>query len=455
MRNSGPNWLDKCVATSILFAAFSSAQGEVANLQTIVLRDVTVFDAREGKLNAGMDVLVVGNQITEILEHTANRTYPDDARIVDSGGRVLLPGLIDTHTHLSIIAGLDKMRNWSWDEIGARMGARASATLQRGFTSVRDLGGPVMGLKRAIDLGVIDGPRIYPSGAFITQTGGHGDFRQSTDPHPRWFDNNTNWERLGYYRLADGVPDVLASVRENLAHGATQIKVMGSGGVSSEFDPSDSLQFTLEELRAAVNAASDWGTYVAAHLHNGPAINRALEAGIMSIDHGYGIDEKGMKTLVKNGAFFNIHFASGVIPLEEITHLTERQVEKALLTREWRANAHKLMKKYKPRITYCVDSLGEKELFDRIQALEFEARAAHFSGTEILQQATINAAELLSLSGNRNPYPGVLGVIEEGAIADLLIVDGDPTQDITLLADPDKNIRLIIKGGEVFKNTLP
>ena len=193
------------------------------------------------------------------------------------------------------------------------MGKRAEQTLMWGFTSVRDLGGPVMGLKQNIDDRLIPGPRILPSLAFITQTGGHGDFRAWTDPHPRWFDETANWERLGYYRLADGVPDVLASVRENFARGATQIKVMGSGGVGSEYDPIDSVQYTLEELKAAPQAAEDWGTYVGVHLHNGPAINRALEAGLKSIDHGFSIDVKGMKTLVKKGAFLNTNLPGTIL----------------------------------------------------------------------------------------------------------------------------------------------
>ena len=283
--------------------------------------------------------------------------------MIDGGGRFLLPGLIDTHTHLSIVAGPTEMKDYAWERIGSLMGKRAEATLMWGFTTVRDLGGPVMGLKQNIDEGLLLGPRILPSLAFITQTAGHGDFRAWTDPHPRWFGGSSNWERLGYFRLADGVPDVLASVRENMARGATQIKVMGSGGVGSEYDPIDSVQYTLEEMQAAVKAAADYGTYVGAHLHNGPAINRALDAGFRSIDHGFGIDEKGMKKLVKKGAFLNTHFAWNHLVLKA-DFLNEFQLAKAREVISWGDNMLRLAKKYKPKITFCVDAFGNDQLFN-------------------------------------------------------------------------------------------
>ena len=419
----------------------------------VYITGVDIFDGHTEKLHRNRHVLVEGNLISKISSSEIN-DLASDAVIINGAGRVMVPGLIDTHSHLSLTGSPGEMRDWSWERIGVLMGKRAETTLMWGFTTVRDLGGPVMGLKQNIDEGLVPGPRIFPSLAFITQTAGHGDFRAWTDPHPRWFDETANWERLGFYRLADGVPDVLASVRENLSRGATQIKLMGSGGVGSEYDPIDSVQYTLEEQQAAVRAAEDWGTYVGAHLHNGPAIIRALQAGLKSIDHGFGIDEEGMKMLVSQGAFLNTHFAWNHMVLEA-DFLNEFQLAKAREVISWSDNMVRLAKKYQPKMTYCVDAFGSDELFNALYAMEFRARAEHFSPLEILRQATSGAAELLEQSGKRNPYrQGRLGVLEEGAYADLLVVDGDPLADITLFSEPEKNLRLIVKDGIVYKNTL-
>lgn len=420
----------------------------------LYITGVDIFDGHDEKLHKNRNVLVEGNLIKKISTGEIDGVS-SDAVVINGAGGVMVPGLIDTHSHLSIVGSPGEMRDWSWERIGVLMGKRAETTLMWGFTTVRDLGGPVMGLKQNIDAGLVPGPRIFPSLAFITQTGGHGDFRAWTDPHPRWFDETANWERLGYYRLADGVADVMASVRENLSRGATQIKVMGSGGVGSEYDPIDSVQYTLEEQQAAVRAAEDWGTYVGAHLHNGPAIKRALQAGFKSIDHGFGIDEEGMQMLVAQGAYLNTHFAWNHMVLEA-DFLNEFQLAKAREVISWSDNMVRLAKKYNPKITYCVDAFGSDELFNALYAMEFRARAEHFSPLEILIQATSGAAELLGESGKRNPYrEGKLGVIEEGAYADLLLVDGDPLADITVFSEPDKYLLFIMKDGIVYKNTLP
>ena len=435
----------------LLFAGQSLYADEQAS--QIYIKNVHIFDGHSETLHRNSHVLVEGNLIREISTDEIN-DVTTDALVIDGAGRIMVPGLIDTHSHLAIVGSPGEMRNWSWERIGVLMGKRAETTLMWGFTTVRDLGGPVMGLKQNVDAGLVPGPRIFPSLAFITQTGGHGDFRAWTDPHPRWFGETANWERLGYYRLADGVPDVLASVRENLSRGATQIKLMGSGGVGSEYDPIDSVQYTLEEQQAAVRAAADWDTYVGAHLHNGPAIKRALQAGLKSIDHGFGIDEEGMKMLVAQGAFLNTHFAWNHLVLE-VDFLNEFQLAKAREVVSWSDNMVRLAKKYNPKMTYCVDAFGSEELFNALYAMEFKARAEHFNPLEILRQATSGAAELLEQSGKRNPYrQGKLGVIEAGAYADLLLVDGDPLADITLFTEPDKNLRVIIKDGIVHKNTL-
>ncbi len=415
----------------------------------LVIHNVAVFDGDAERLLEGASVLVAGNRITGIGRDVE---VPEGFRGIDGGGRVLMPGMIDAHSHLSIVVAMRELQQMSWDDIGARMTARAKATLMRGFTSVRDLGGPVMGLKKAIDAGIVPGPRIYPSGAFISQTSGHGDFRAPRDPHPGLDGGSSNMQRLGYYRIVDGPDQVLAAVRENLRNGATQIKIMGSGGVGSDFDPIDSLQFTAREIRAATQAAKDWDTYAAAHLHNAPAILRALENGVLSIDHGSQMTEATMQLLLDKGAYLNPQFGWNKFVMQT-GFLTDFQREKARIVLDNIDENIRLIRKYGIEITFNVDAIGPNDLWAALYEAEFTERQRYFSNYEILRQATSVSAGLLALSGRRNPYPGTLGVIAEGAYADLLIVADNPLDDVSVLGKSE-NILLIMKDGEIYKNAL-
>ena len=436
-------------ALASLLCLVCSMTGAQSAEQAVLITNVAVFDGTSEDVAGGLSILVVDNKITRV---GADLSTPDGALTIDGGGRFLMPGMIDAHAHLSIIASPKALQDMSWDEIGARMGVRARDTLMRGFTSVRDLGGPVFGLKKAVDSGELVGPRIYPSGAFITQTSGHGDFRRPMDPHPRFTGASTNMERLGYYRIVDGPAEVLAAVRENLRNGASQVKLMGSGGVGSEFDPIDSVQFTPDEIRAAVQALEDWGTYAGSHLHNAPAIQRALENGVRSIDHGSEFTDEIMKLLIEKDAYLNPQYAWNAFVLK-VDFLSDAQLAKASVVVANVDKTVELIKRYRPKVTFNIDAFGPTSLWAGLYATEFTARAEHYSKIEILRQATSVTAGLLAMSGKRNPYPGMLGVIEEGAYADLLIVDGNPLEEIAVLGDPD-NIRLIMKDGRVYKNTL-
>ena len=415
-----------------------------------VIDHVDVFDGRSERLIENVSVAITGNRIAAVGR---NLEAAEGARRIDGGGRVLMPGLIDGHSHLALIADVRTLQQMTWDEIGARMAVRATETLMRGFTSVRDLGGPVMGLKKAVDAGLVDGPRIYPSGAILTQTSGHGDFRSPLDLHPFLDGGDSNMQRLGYFRIVDGPAQVLAAVRENLRNGATQIKLMGSGGVGSDYDPIDSVQFRPEEIRAATGAVADWDTYAGAHLHNGPAIERALQNGVRSIDHASQMTEAAMRLLVKNGASMNPNFGWNKLVLQA-GFLTEFQREKARIVLDNIDENLRLIRKYDVEITFNVDAFGDYGIWESVNVAEFTERQKYFSNHEILRQVTSVTADLLAMSGRRNPYPGQLGVIEPGAYADLLIVAGNPLEDAALLADPHQNILLIVKDGRIYKNAL-
>jgi len=421
-----------------------------ANAETLLIENVNVFDGESDELIAGVSVALQGDRIDAI---GMDLVVDMDAVVIDGGGRTLMPGMIDAHTHLSLIASPHDLEQMSWDDIGPRMGVRATNTLMRGFTSVRDLGGPVAGLKKAVDEGAVPGPRIFPSEAIISQTSGHGDFREATDLHPFLDGGSSNLQRLGYFRIVDGPDQVLAAVRENLRNGATQVKLMGSGGVGSEFDPIDSVQFRPEEIQAATNALADWDTYAGSHLHNSAAIKRALENGVMSIDHASQMTDETMRLLKEKGAYMNPQYGWNVFVMKA-GFLNEFQLEKAAIVLENIDENVRLIKKHDIEITFNVDAFGPYELWAGLYAAEFTERQKYYSNYEILRQVTSVTAGLLEMSGKRNPYRGKLGVIREGALADLLLVNGNPLEDVSILANPEENIQLIIKDGVIFKNTL-
>jgi imidazolonepropionase-like amidohydrolase len=417
--------------------------------KALLFKSVRIFDGKADTATEARNLLVVGNKIAKISSEPI--TAPAGATVLDGGGRTLTPGFIDTHIHLLFTLHTVEMKNADEMYLAFRGAREAKRTLMRGFTTIRELAGPAFGLKRAIDEGLIEGPRIYPSGAAITQTSGHGDFRFRPDRHRLWGGVPDRFEQTGFSTLADGVPEVLAAVREQLRLGATQIKLMAGGGVTSTYDPLDVAQYTDEELRAAVKAAADWGTYVAVHIYNPNGIKRAIEAGVKTIEHGHLIDEPTMKLMKEKGIFLSTQVMPFVL---EQPIMTPDQKRKLAQAREGTDVMMRLAIKHGVKVTFGTDFVTSPDLMANAPK-EFTARLKWFRPVDVLKQATSTAADLLALSGLRNPYPGKLGVIEEGALADLVLVDGDPLKDLKLLEDPDKNLLVIVKDGAIQKNKLP
>lgn len=444
------------------FLTFVAAPGALATeSDVIVIRNVNVFDGVNEELHKDKDVLIIGGIIQQ-LDDTAIDS-PEGAQIIDGDGRTLMPGMIDVHTHLAITTALDDIHgNITPEENAIRSTVIARDFLVDGFTSVRDAGGNTFGLKKSIDSGLIPGPRIFPSGAFLSQTSGHGDFRTPAEPHPSTGHIDAG-HRLSMGIVADGKAEVYRAVRENLRKGATQIKMMGSGGAGSDFDPIDSLQFQPEEQIAAVAAAKDWGTYITAHLLDDRAIDRALDSGVMCVDHGLMIREGSMKKLVKNGAFLAPQFNALSPRLEELPGLKPVNIAKIRAAQLEMEPLIPLIKKYKPKVPFAVDAFGPPENHIRQRRYELYFVAELFGNYEALRRATSVSAELLALSGKRNPY-GKLGVIEPGAQADLLLIDGNPLEDISLVGadsswwdaatDEIATMPLVMKGGVIFRNRL-
>ena len=363
-----------------------------------------------------------------------------------------MPGLIDAHVHLQIFTSLDNLMRLPADYIAARTLEVAEANLMRGFTTVRDASGSVFGVKQAVDEGRYPGPRIYACGAALGMTGGHYDFRENSSV-PRALDG-PNWTAVEYTGGAinvDGVDEVLAASRLQFRRGASFLKMAVSGSIEGVYDPLEISEFSFDEIKAAVDEARRWNTYLAVHTYNDDATKRALEAGAMTIEHACLLTEETVKLLVQKGAFLSAQ--TGVFLQEAPSYWDDAMKEKQLKTRNGLDNLMKLAKKHNAKIALGTDLVGSPEIMEG-QAFELTNRLKWFTPIEILRQATVNNAELLSLSGPMNPYPGKLGVIEEDAYADILLVNGNPLEDLTLFNKPEENLALIMKDGKIYKNTV-
>jgi imidazolonepropionase-like amidohydrolase len=434
-----------------LAAAAVLANAASAGESALLFENVRVFTGTDDRLTPPRNVLVVGNLIRTVSPGPVEPPAGATVTRIDGAGRTLMPGLIDAHTHL-MFATLPQVALLTADIGYVQIAAGKAATemLLRGFTSARDLGGPVFGLKKAIDTGLIPGPRIWPAGAFVSQSGGHGDFRLPTEVPARPGDWSYG-ERVGAAAIADDPDTVRKRVREQLQLGASQVKLMAGGGISSAFDPLDVTQYSVAELRAAVEAAENWGTYVTVHAYTPRAVRQAIEAGVQCIDHGQLLDEATAKLMADKGVWWSLQpfldDGSSAFPEGSPNRIKQKQMQAGTDL------AYRLAKKYGIRTAFGVDALFDPKAAAR-QGEWLVRLLRWYTPAEALRMATAGNAELLALSGPRNPYPGRLGVVAEGALADLLLVDGDPLADLALLAEPQKNLAVIVKDGQVYKNTL-
>ena len=418
-----------------------------------LFQHVRIFDGKTPTLSKSVNVLVTGETIERISPAPIAVDPSTNVRAIAGNGRVLMPGLIDAHWHAFMAATPQMTLMISDPNYLQLLAARqAQATLMRGFTTVRDLGGPVFGLKRAIDEGVIVGPRIYPSGAFISQTSGHGDFRFPFEVPRQLGGPLSHSEIEGIAAIADSPDEVRVRAREQLRAGASQIKLMAGGGVASPYNPIESTQYTEPEIHAAVEAAENWGTYVTAHAYTPRAIRQAVAAGAKCIDHGQLIDEPTAKLLADKGIWWSLQPLLDDQDAPPLVNPVSQK--KALVVFAGTDNAYRLAKKYKVKTAFGTDILFDARLTNRQGAI-FAKMARWYSPAEALKMATADNGQLMALSGFINPYPGKLGVVEEGALADLLLVDGNPLERIDVVADPDKSFLVIMKGGVIYKDILP
>mgnify|MGYP003634743418 FL=1 len=412
--------------------------------ENILIENVRIFNGVDESLTPG-HVLVEDGKISKVS--TASIEPAEGTTVIDGANRVLTPGFIDLHVHLTSHVPYNQI-----DAHGTVVGAVANDVarhfLDSGFTTVRDAGGTHPDLAKAIELGTVYGPRVFPSGAILSQTGGHGDWRHSSAPNPTLQGGN-HYIHAGQAVIVDGVEQHLAAARENLRFGATQIKIMGGGGVMSDYDPIHSLQPSPAEIRAAVQAASDFGSYVLAHAYTSEAVRRLVDNGVRCIEHGLLIDDATAQFVKKN----NVVISTQLVvfrALKDLPGISQTNLDKLAVVLEGQENLIGLIKKYDITTGFSTDLIGG--MYPMLTR-EFTERALYWSPAEVLVQATSESARIIRMSGKLNRH-GNFGEIKEGWVADMLLINGEPLHDISVLRDPESNLALIMKGGKIVKNTI-
>ena len=406
----------------------------------ILIRDAAVLDAEAGELIEKQAVLVDGDRIVEV--GSTAKVSGGDATVLDAGGMTLMPGLIDAHVHVTAAtANLAELHEWAPTYLTARAAGILSGMLDRGFTTVRDVAGADFGLSAAVAEGLLPGPRLVFGGRALSQTGGHGDPRP---PGRALLDQHPCTPAMTV--VADGVTEVRRAALEQLRRGAHHVKVMLSGGIASPTDRVDSTQYSMEELRAIVEEARAANRYVTGHAYTALAVNRGLEAGVGCIEHGNLMDESSIRLFQRTGAFYVPTLATySALAEEGIEHgMPADQHRKVFDVLDAGLHALELAHRAGLPIVYGTDLLGGMH---RRQLSEFTLRSRVQPAADVIRSATTVAARLLRMEGQ-------VGVVAPGAMADLLVVDGDPLQRLEVMTDPERHLRLVMKAGTIHASSL-
>lgn len=453
--------------TLSLLLGFSTLMAQDEPSKVTLITNVKVWDGTSTSLKSA-DVLIENNLIKDI---GANITVPAGATTINGKGGTLMPGLIEGHGHLQMngSALVDIENNKNWEELASRAVVNAENALMSGFTSWRDAGGMGAGLKKTIDAGYLKGPRIYPSGGFIGPTGSHADFRNFTTPNETINGPGSSGGRLGMTLTADGIDAIKAAARQNFMQGATQIKIMSSGGVVSQFDPWQLDAYSAEEIKAAVEVADAYGSYVMSHAYSKKSIMRCLSNGVKTIEHCFMFDGDVAQLMKEKGAYMTTNMQAFSPALSQVSAISASAASTRKANSAQEAFKHYIenVKKHRPKLGFQGDCVGMPESCNKQNDHQIFLGAEFFGNHYWLMALTSVNGEILKLSGEvMDPYPeGKLGVIEAGAYADLLIVDGNPLEDITVIGGNEKwfdateregieTMKLIMKDGEVYKNTL-
>ena len=440
--------LATCVVCLVVMTA--NAQ-EKETLKLTLITNVQVWDGTS-ETAVKADVLIEGNKFKQIA---ANIKAPKGATVIDGNGGTVIPGIIDSHQHIMLSKGTgpDDIMNKQLPYTPAYNAIpQGQIMLSMGVTTIRDTGGPSVELGKAIDAGLVDGPRIYSAGAMISCTSGHGDWGGLVGHQQKDYPGSgADWmSTMGLSHLADGPDAVRRATRLSLAGGAHHIKIMAGGGVASLKDPLESVGYSEAEMRAAVEAATDYDTYVCAHAYNDESVQRCIRAGVKDIVHGHLLSEETIKMMAENDVWLGS--LSSPKGLMDVPWFTEENRRKGRTILEGYENVMNLAKKHGVKMGFGTDAAAG--MVDTI-LWEFTMRSKFFTPLEMLKQATSTNAELLRFSNSRDPYKEApLGVIKEGAWADMLIYNANPLEDIEVVTNHTEHLKVIIKNGKVFKNSL-
>ncbi len=407
-----------------------------------LFRNLNLLDPRWTEARSGYEVLVEDQHIKEV---SAKPIKSSGAQVVDCGKRTLMPGLIDCHVHVFLSeVNIRNLESVPLTLLTARAADLMKGMINRGFTTVRDTGGADWGIKTAVESGLIPGPRLFISGRAIGPTGGHSDSRRRTDQGmPSCGCCNAMVYSMA---IADGADGVRKAVREQMRQGADQVKIMCSGGVASPYDPLDSLQFSVAEIAAATDEAKNFGRYVLAHAYTPEAITRAVTNGVRTIEHGNLIDAKSARLLASKGGYMIANLVTYFVMKEKAASfgMTADMLEKNDIVLGGALRSLEICKKAGVKVGYGSDLLGPLQVE---QSREFMFRAEVLKPLEIIRQATIVGAEILRQEGK-------LGIVEPGAFADLIVVDGNPLKKLELFLDQGAHLPVIMKAGKFHKNRL-
>ena len=407
-----------------------------------VVRNANLFDSASGRLCPNSQIVIEGERIVAV---TSEPIQVDDAHVIDAGGRVVLPGLIDAHVHVVAAShDLVALALQPASLVSAESSRIMRGMLMRGFTTVRDAAGADFGLQEAVERGLFEGPRLFIAGFPISQTGGHADMRPKGVRSREMFCACAGLGLIG--AIADGVGEVRRAVREQVRNGANHIKIMAGGGISSPTDPLEGTQFSVEELRAACEEAEAANLYTLAHAYSPRAVTRAVQAGVRSIEHGNLIDEATARVMKAHGAYLVPTLSTYVALADEGQRLgwSPAMLDKLKVVQARGIEAVRIARAEGVPVVFGTDLLGH--MHDR-QSGEFDLRLAAMTPVEALQSATIVAAQLMRQEGQ-------IGQLVKGAWADLLVVEGDPTSGLPMLAEPDTGIRLIMQAGRIVRGEL-
>lgn len=411
-------------------------------MKRLLIDQVRPFDSRRGTVGPLSRIVIEDGRVAEV---TAEPRQVSDAQRIDGGGRVALPGLIDAHVH--VVASSHDLTGLALKPpslLAAESSRILRDMLMRGFTTVRDAAGADFGLQEAVARGLFDGPRLFIAGYPVSQTGGHADMRPKGVRTKEMFCSCAGLGLIG--AIADGVGEVRRAVREQVRNGANQIKIMAGGGISSPSDPLEGTQFSLEELKAACEEAQAANLYAMAHAYSPRAVTRAVQAGVRSIEHGNLIDEATAKLMKREGAYLVPTLSTYVALADEGERLgwSTSMLDKLATVGQRGIDAVRIALAEGVPVVFGTDLLGHMHAR---QSGEFDLRLQAMGPVQALQSATLTAAQLMG-------EEGCLGELVPGAWADVLLVDGDPTRELSMLTKPDEGIRVIVQAGRVVKNKL-